>query len=56
MLGAGLEGEDLAAVPTHWLAYPAPPPSAHTALALLYVFLTAAALIGNGLVIFIFST
>nr|WCR62298.1 opsin UV [Phauda flammans] len=56
MLGAGLSGEDLASVPQHWLSFPAPPAAAHTALALLYVFFTAAALIGNGLVIFIFST
>nr|ACC77723.1 ultraviolet wavelength-sensitive opsin [Satyrium behrii] len=56
MLGDGLTGEDLAAVPEHWLSYPAPPASAHTALALLYIFLTAAALIGNGLVIYIFAT
>ncbi|XP_061715142.1 opsin-2-like [Cydia pomonella] len=56
MLGAGLTGVDLAAVPEHWLSYPAPPAAAHTALALLYIFFTAAALIGNGLVIFIFST
>ncbi|GBP19858.1 Opsin-2 [Eumeta japonica] len=56
MLGAGLTGEDLAAVPTHWLAFPAPPAAAHTALALLYTFFTAAALLGNGLVIYIFAT
>nr|QBP79225.1 ultraviolet wavelength sensitive opsin isoform B [Biston betularia] len=56
LLGEGLTGEDLAAVPEHWLSYPAPPASAHTALALLYTFFTAAALLGNGLVIFIFST
>nr|ABF66137.1 opsin [Tharsalea nivalis] len=56
MLGDGLTGEDLEAVPEHWLSYPAPPASAHTALALLYIFFTAAALIGNGLVIFIFAT
>nr|AHA48199.1 UV opsin [Loxostege sticticalis] len=56
MLGAGLTGEDLAMVPEHWFSFPAPPASAHTALALLYIFFTAAALLGNGLVIFIFST
>nr|AHA48194.1 UV opsin [Agrotis segetum] len=56
MLGDGLTGDDLAMVPEHWLAFPAPPASAHTALALLYIFFTAAALVGNGLVIFIFST
>nr|ACC77724.1 ultraviolet wavelength-sensitive opsin [Agriades glandon] len=56
MLGEGLTGEDLAQVPEHWLSYPAPPASAHMALALLYTFFTAAALIGNGLVIFIFAT
>ncbi|KAI5645383.1 7 transmembrane receptor (rhodopsin family) domain-containing protein [Phthorimaea operculella] len=56
MLGEGLPPEDLAVVPEHWLAFPAPPVSAHTALALLYCFFTAAALIGNGMVIFVFST
>lgn len=56
MLGDGLSGDDLAAVPEHWLSFPAPPASAHTALALLYIFFTAAALLGNGLVIFVFST
>lgn len=56
MLIDGLTGEDLAAVPEHWHTYPSPPASAHTALALLYCFFTAAALIGNGMVIFIFLT
>ncbi|KAL4707713.1 hypothetical protein ACJJTC_014894 [Scirpophaga incertulas] len=56
MLGEGLTGDDLAMVPEHWLSYPAPPASAHTALALLYTFFTAAALVGNGLVIYIFIT
>ncbi|CAG9561253.1 unnamed protein product [Danaus chrysippus] len=56
MLIDGLTGEDLAAVPEHWHTYTSPPASAHTALALLYTFFTAAALIGNGMVIFIFLT
>nr|ART29894.1 opsin [Heliconius atthis]ART29898.1 opsin [Heliconius atthis] len=56
MLVDGLDSADLAVVPEHWLSYPAPPASAHTALALLYCFFTAAALIGNGLVIFVFAT
>nr|BAM95290.1 UV-sensitive opsin [Leptidea amurensis] len=56
MLGEGLTGEDLAMIPEHWFKYQAPPAAAHTALALLYCFFTAAALIGNGMVIFIFST
>lgn len=56
MLAAGLTGDELAMVPEHWLSFPAPPASAHTALALLYIFFTAAALVGNGLVIYIFST
>lgn len=56
MLGAGLTGDDLAMVPEHWFSFPAPPLSAHYALALLYTFFTAAALIGNGLVVYIFST
>nr|AEG80169.1 ultraviolet-sensitive visual pigment [Dione juno] len=56
MLVDGLDSEDLAVIPEHWLSYTAPPASAHTALALLYSFFTAAALIGNGLVIFIFAT
>ncbi|XP_072947453.1 opsin-2 [Epargyreus clarus] len=56
MIGEGLSEEDLASVPDHWFAYPAPPASAHTALALLYTFFTAVSLIGNGMVILIFST
>lgn len=56
MLIDGLEGEELASVPEHWYTYAAPPASAHTALALLYTFFTAASLIGNGLVVFIFAT
>lgn len=56
MLVDGLDSDDLAVIPEHWLSYTAPPASAHTALALLYCFFTAAALIGNGLVIFIFAT
>nr|AAY16534.1 ultraviolet-sensitive visual pigment [Limenitis arthemis astyanax] len=56
MLVEGLNSEDMAVIPEHWLSYTAPPASAHTALALLYCFFTAAALIGNGLVIFVFAT
>ncbi|XP_045496087.1 opsin-2-like [Colias croceus] len=56
MLGEGLTGEDLAMIPEHWFKYPEPPASAHTALCLLYCFFTAAALIGNGMVIFIFAS
>nr|ART30090.1 opsin [Heliconius sara] len=56
MLVDGLDSADLAVIPEHWLSYTSPPASAHTALALLYIFFTAAALIGNGLVIFIFAT
>nr|ART29954.1 opsin [Heliconius eleuchia primularis] len=56
MLVDGLDSADLAVIPEHWLSYTSPPASAHTALALLYIFFTAAALIGNGLVIYIFAT
>nr|ART30106.1 opsin [Heliconius wallacei flavescens] len=56
MLVDGLSSAELEFIPEHWLSYPAPPASAHTALALMYCFFTAAALIGNGLVIYIFAT
>nr|ART29973.1 opsin [Heliconius erato cyrbia] len=56
MLVDGLSSAELEFIPEHWLTYPAPPASAHTALALMYCFFTAAALIGNGLVIYIFAT
>nr|ART29984.1 opsin [Heliconius hecale zuleika] len=56
MLVDGLSSAELEFIPEHWLSYTAPPASVHTALALMYCFFTAAALIGNSLVIYIFAT
>lgn len=54
MLGWNLPAEDLIHIPEHWLMYPEPSPLSHYYLAFMYTLFTILALVGNGLVIWIF--
>ncbi|XP_003699784.2 ultraviolet-sensitive opsin [Megachile rotundata] len=54
MLGWNVPPEEIIHIPEHWLVYPEPNPSLHYLLALLYILFTFLALLGNGLVIWIF--
>ncbi|XP_065345505.1 opsin, ultraviolet-sensitive-like isoform X2 [Cloeon dipterum] len=56
LIGWNVKSEDLEQIPRHWLSYEAPEPAVHYFLGSVYVLLTIAALVGNGLVIWIFST
>ncbi|XP_066254410.1 opsin, ultraviolet-sensitive-like [Euwallacea similis] len=55
-LGWDLGPEDLIHIPEHWLIYPAPPKSLHLLLGMIYVFFFLASIVGNGLVLWIFTT
>nr|QWV42709.1 ultraviolet sensitive opsin [Brachypeplus habecki] len=55
-LGWNVKPEELVHIPEHWLLYPEPEYSLHMLLALVYIFLFFASTIGNGLVLWIFST
>ncbi|XP_001608074.2 opsin, ultraviolet-sensitive [Nasonia vitripennis] len=54
LLGWNVPPEELVHIPEHWLVYPEPNPALHYLLALLYILFTFVALLGNGLVIWIF--
>lgn len=54
LLGWNVPAEELVHIPEHWLVHPEPNPSLHYLLALLYILFTFLALLGNGLVIWIF--
>jgi len=54
LLGWNLSPEDLVHIPDHWLKYPEPSSLSHYYLAFMYTFFTIFALVGNGLVIWIF--
>ncbi|KAK0181981.1 hypothetical protein PV327_000156 [Microctonus hyperodae] len=54
LLGWDVPNEELIHIPVHWLTYPEPNPSLHYLLALVYILFTFIALLGNGLVIWIF--
>lgn len=56
MLGWNVPPEELPYIPEHWLKYPEPEASMHYLLGLLYIFFTMFALVGNGLVLWVFST
>lgn len=56
MLGWNLSPEDLVHIPEHWLKYPEPKPVYNYALGVLYIVFMFVALLGNGLVIWIFSS
>lgn len=47
--------EELVHIPEHWFNYPEPDPMYNYILGILYIFFMFFALIGNGLVIWIFS-
>lgn len=55
-LGWNVAPEDLPHIPEHWLKYPEPEASLHFLLGLLYIAFTVFALVGNGLVIWVFSS
>ncbi|XP_019755582.2 opsin, ultraviolet-sensitive [Dendroctonus ponderosae] len=55
-LGWNLGPEDLSHIPDHWLIYPEPDKSLHMLLGMIYVFFFVASMIGNGLVLWIFTT
>nr|QWV42723.1 ultraviolet sensitive opsin [Sinodendron cylindricum] len=54
-LGWDLLPSELVHIPEHWLSYPEPEASIHYLLAIVYVGFFVMALIGNGLVMWIFS-
>nr|APY20521.1 ultraviolet sensitive opsin [Xylobiops basilaris] len=56
LLAWNVPPSELVHIPEHWLSYVEPEASMHYLLGLLYVFLFFMAVIGNGLVLWIFST
>ncbi|XP_011496705.1 PREDICTED: opsin, ultraviolet-sensitive [Ceratosolen solmsi marchali] len=56
LLGWNVAPEELVYIPEHWLVYSEPNPSLHYLLALLYILFTFIALLGNGIVIWIFCS
>lgn len=56
MTGWRVPPDELHFIPEHWLTFPEPEKSLHLLLGMIYLFLTIAAIIGNGLVLWIFST
>ncbi|CAH1104339.1 unnamed protein product [Psylliodes chrysocephalus] len=55
-IGWNVDPQDLIHIPEHWQLYPAPEKSLHLLLGMIYVFLWFAAIIGNGLVLWIFCS
>lgn len=55
MLGWNVDPVDMKQIPEHWLHYEEPEASIHYLLGLLYFFFMVAALVGNGMVIWVFS-
>ncbi|XP_068901576.1 opsin, ultraviolet-sensitive-like isoform X2 [Tenebrio molitor] len=55
-LGWNIPKEELDHIPPHWLIYPEPEASMHFLLGLIYIGFFLMATIGNGLVIWIFSS
>jgi len=56
LLGWNLDQEDLVLLHPHWQRFEAPPFYYHLLLGIIYFFLMVASSIGNGIVIWIFST
>ncbi|KAK5641331.1 hypothetical protein RI129_009878 [Pyrocoelia pectoralis] len=56
LLGWNVPPAELIHIPEHWFSYPEPEASIHYLLGLLYVFMLTMGIVGNGLVIWIFST
>nr|APY20556.1 ultraviolet sensitive opsin [Aleochara curtula] len=55
LLGWDLSPEDLVHIPEHWLVYPEPEGSLHLLLGLLYIGFFLMAIVGNGLVLWVFT-
>nr|QWV42721.1 ultraviolet sensitive opsin [Mimemodes sp. CRS 2021] len=55
-LGWNVPPEELIHIPPHWLAYPEPEFSVHMLLGLVYIALFLASTIGNGLVMWVFTS
>lgn len=55
LIGWNVRPEELKHIPEHWLSFQEPEASLHYLLALLYVGFMVFALIGNGLVIWVFT-
>lgn len=53
--GWNVPPEDLKFIPEHWMQYPEPDKSLHLLLGIVYTFFFCASMIGNGLVLWIFS-
>lgn len=56
LLGWNLPKEDAGLLHPHWQTFEAPPMYYHLLLALIYFFLMVASTLGNGIVVWIFST
>nr|BAN42617.1 opsin-Ultra Violet [Svercacheta siamensis] len=56
LLGWNVPAEELIHIPEHWLTFPEPEAFSHYLLGMLYVAFCAIALVGNGLVIWVFSS
>lgn len=55
LLGWNVPAHELHTIPEHWLSYPEPDASLQYLLGMLYIAFTIVALIGNGLVIWVFT-
>lgn len=56
LLGWNLPKEDIDLLHPHWQAFEAPPFYYHLLLAVIYFFLMITSTLGNGIVVWIFST
>lgn len=56
LLGWNVPNEEIGSIPTHWLSYPEPNVSLHYLLGTLYIAFMFVALIGNGLVLWVFTS
>lgn len=56
LLGWNVPPEELATIPEHWLSQPEPNVSIHYLLGTLYIAFTFVSLIGNGLVLWVFTS
>ncbi|CAG9763130.1 unnamed protein product [Ceutorhynchus assimilis] len=55
-LGWNVPPEELVHIPEHWLMYQEPDKSMHLLLGMVYVFFFMASIIGNGIVLWVFTT
>lgn len=56
LLGWNLEDSELSLLHSHWQVYEAPPFYYHLLLAIIYFFLMVCSTVGNGIVVWIFSS